>query len=37
MRLELELDRMSGEERKAAAETLRRALAQLEIDSQNNF
>src|SRR5262245_41680017 len=34
LRLELEIDRMSGDERKAAAEALRRALAWLEKGSQ---
>jgi class 3 adenylate cyclase len=33
LRLELEVDRMSGEERKAAADTLRRALGLLEKDN----
>jgi PAS domain S-box-containing protein len=36
LRLELALDRMSGQERKAAAETLRRALEQLEIDNPSD-
>ncbi len=34
LRLELEVDRMSGDERKAAADALRRALGLLENDSQ---
>jgi PAS domain S-box-containing protein len=34
LRLELEIDRMSGDERKAAAEALRRALGLLETGSQ---
>ena len=35
LRLELELDRMSGDERKAAADALRRALGLLEKDGQS--
>ena len=35
LRLELEVDRMSGDDRKAAADALRRALGLLEKDGQN--
>jgi len=35
LRLELEVDRMSGDERKAAADALRRALGLLEKDGQD--
>jgi hypothetical protein len=34
LRLELEIDRMSGDERKAAVDALRRALGLLETGSQ---